>query len=85
MLKEELYKLVKVDNYGRSIIDKQKGFNVILNDFGESSVDLAVTCWVLVSEKNAFGYKIREVIYETLNKHNIEIPFPQRDVHIKEK
>jgi small-conductance mechanosensitive channel len=24
-----------------------------------------------------------ECIYDTLNKNNIEIPFPQRDVHVK--
>ena len=27
---------------------------------------------------------VREVVYNTLNANGIEIPFPQRDVYIKE-
>ena len=26
--------------------------------------------------------RILERVYDTLNEHNIQIPFPQRDVHI---
>ncbi|MCR4825883.1 MAG: mechanosensitive ion channel family protein, partial [Bacteroidales bacterium] len=50
---------------------------------GESSVDLYVVCWVLVEEKAAFIAKVKEVIYNTLNKNKIEIPFPQRDVYVR--
>ena len=38
---------------------------------------------MLVEEKFALTARIKEVIYNTLNQNNIEIPFPQRDVHIK--
>ena len=48
------------------------------------SVDLKVGIWMLVEEKFALTARIKEVIYNTLNKNGIEIPFPQRDVHIKE-
>ena len=51
-------------------------------DFGESSVDLAVVVWMLVEEKIALSSRLREAIYNTLNEHGIEIPFPQRDVHM---
>ena len=27
--------------------------------------------------------RIKEAIYNTLNAHNIEIPYPQRDLHIR--
>ncbi len=81
---EELQKLQRKDKFGRPVIDEEKGFDVLVSDFGESSVDLYVTYWVLVGEKLDFTYKAREVIYDTLNNHHIEIPFPQRDVHIKE-
>lgn len=50
--------------------------------FGESSVDLAVCIWMLVEEKMALTGRVKEIIYNTLNENNIEIPFPQRDVHI---
>ncbi len=51
-------------------------------DFGESSVDLAVVVWMLVEEKIGLSSRLREAIYNTLNEHGIEIPFPQRDVHM---
>ena len=51
-------------------------------DFGESSVDLAVVVWMLVEEKISLSSRLREAIYNTLNEHGIEIPFPQRDVHM---
>ena len=51
-------------------------------DFGESSVDLAVIVWMLVEEKIALSARLRETIYNTLNANGIEIPFPQRDIHM---
>ena len=55
----------------------------MFNDFGDSSVDLFVVCWVLVEEKAAFVAKVKEVIYNTLNKNKIEIPFPQQDIYVR--
>ena len=69
---------------GKSVVDTKQGFKVVFNDFGDSSVDLFVTCWVLVEEKATVVAKIKEVIYNTLNKNKIEIPFPQRDVYIRQ-
>ena len=69
---------------GKNVVDPKQGFKVIFNDFGDSSVDLFVTCWVLVEEKAGVVAKIKEVIYNTLNKNKIEIPFPQRDVYIRQ-
>ena len=56
---------------------------VVFVDFGESSVDLAVAVWMLVEEKIRLSAAIREAVYNTLNQNNIEIPFPQRDVHMR--
>ena len=69
---------------GKSVVDTKQGFKVVFNDFGDSSVDLFVTCWVLVEEKATVVAKIKEVVYNTLNKNKIEIPFPQRDVYIRQ-
>ncbi|MCD7713811.1 MAG: mechanosensitive ion channel family protein [Prevotella sp.] len=61
----------------------RKNSQVIVNlvGFGESSVDLKVLCWVPVANYAVCGSKIMECIYKTLNDNNIEIPFPQLDVH----
>jgi small-conductance mechanosensitive channel len=36
-----------------------------------------------VEERYGYLARARELIYNTLNENGIEIPFPQRDVHIK--
>jgi small-conductance mechanosensitive channel len=63
-------------------VDTKQGFSVLFDNFGESSVDLFVVCWALVEEKYTLAAEAKEIIYEALNAHHIEIPFPQRDVHI---
>ena len=64
--------------------ETKHGVKVGFVDFGDSSVDLFVMCWVLVEEKAVVVAKIKEVIYNTLNKNKVEIPFPQRDIYIRQ-
>ena len=76
---------IQKDNLGRDIIStaKNQTYGVIFNDFGDNSVNLYVTFWVLVEKKIAVCAKIKESIYNTLNANHIEIPFPQRDIYIR--
>lgn len=83
MLINALNKLI-VNKGNRCIIQKKQGFKVVFGDFGESSVDLIVTFWVLVEEKIGFVYKVKETIYNTLQQHKIEIPYPQRDIYVRQ-
>ncbi len=62
--------------------DKQMGISVLLDNFGDNSVDLIIVLWVPVLTKLADVSHIKETVYETLNANHIEIPFPQRDIHI---
>ena len=68
---------------GRDIISTKKPVGVVFDDFGDNSVNLYVTYWVLVEEKFGMTGRVKEAIYNTLNAHNIEIPFPQRDIYIR--
>ena len=68
---------------GRDIISQKKPIDVVFDDFGDNSVNLFVTYWVLVEEKFGMTGRIKEAIYNTLNAHHIEIPFPQRDIYIR--
>ena len=52
--------------------------------FGDSSVNLAVKAYVLVEERFAFVAAANEIIYRVLGENSIEIPFPQRDIHIRQ-
>ena len=84
LLIQELSKLSdQTTATGRPVIQKKQGFNVFFSNFGDNSVDLLVAFWVLVEERISFVYKVKEVIYNTLQQNNIEIPFPQRDVYIR--
>ena len=83
MLVEALNKLV-VNKGNRCIIQKKQGFKVAFDDFGDNSVNLLITFWVLVEEKIEFVYKVKETIYNTLQENNIEIPFPQRDIYVRQ-
>ena len=74
----------KTEN-GQTLTDTNNPVTVAFSDFGESSVDLKVCVWMLVEQKLAITARVKEVIYNTLNKNNIEIPFPQRDLHIHQQ
>ena len=82
MLVDALSPLNYKDKFGRWVVDPDKGFSVLFSNFGESSVDLFVAFWIIVPEKVHFMYKVRETIYQTLNANKVQIPFPQRDLHI---
>lgn len=84
MLVEEVKKLQRIDKYGRELMDSSYGVVVRLAGFGDNSVDLKVYQNVLVEERFKYEAAAKEVIYNTLNRNNVEIPFPQRDVYIKE-
>ncbi|MCF0201836.1 MAG: mechanosensitive ion channel [Bacteroidaceae bacterium] len=74
------YKAANAHMHRPTINDK--GFHVVFKDFGDSSVDLLITYWVLVEQRIPFNAMVKEQIYNALNNAGIEIPFPQRDVHI---
>ena len=64
-------------------IDKKKKVRAVFTEFGDSSVNFQLLCWVDVVKQIYVVSDIMECIYDTLNKNNIEIPFPQRDIHVK--
>lgn len=68
---------------GRPLLRPESEVTVIFNDFGASSVDLLVCYWVLVDQKASFAGRVKESIYNALNAAEIEIPFPQCDVHMR--
>ncbi len=73
----------EVNVHEKSIVQPGIPPTVVFSEFGESSVDLFLCIWILVEEKIGMMARLRELIYNTLNEHGIEIPFPQRDVHMK--
>ena len=61
----------------------EKGVRVVLKSFDDNCITLKILVWVNVLTQYADDGTIMECIYDTLNEHNIEIPFPQREITIK--
>ncbi len=55
---------------------------VIVNNLGDSGVELIVRYWSKYVDAYASGVDLIEQIYETLPKKKISFPFPQLDVRI---
>ena len=64
-------------------IDNRKDVRVVFTEFGDSSINFKLLCWVDAVKQIYAVSDVMECIYDTLNANGIEIPFPQRDVHIK--
>ncbi|MFC3095722.1 mechanosensitive ion channel protein [Alteromonas sediminis] len=55
-----------------------------IDSFGDSGVNMFVEFWMMGVDdgKNRVGGDLLLMIFEALREHNIEIPFPQREVRI---
>ena len=60
--------------------------DVVVNDLGDSSVNLMARWWTDARRSNVIRTKsdvVREIKY-TLDEHGIEIPYPIRTLHVKD-
>ena len=55
-----------------------------IDSFGDSGVNMFVEFWMegIDDGKNRVGGDLLLAVFETLREHNIEIPFPQREVRV---
>ncbi len=59
--------------------------NVWFNNYGDSSLDFNLLVWTtkFIHRPGAFKSELYFDIFEKFKEHNVEIPFPQRDLHIR--
>ena len=56
---------------------------VRFRSFGESALDFDLLCWANNPiDKGRLVHELNQTIYKTFKTEGIEIPFPQRDVHL---
>ena len=62
---------------------QDKDIFVGVKAYGDSSVELMAWAWVLSKDFLTASYDIKEKVKKAFDRENIEIPYPQLDVHIK--
>jgi small conductance mechanosensitive channel len=53
-----------------------------IEEFADSSVNIGMRYWVPTKQYFQILYQANLAVYEALNKAEITIPFPQRDIHM---
>jgi len=64
---------------------KNPGPDVLFDEFGDSSLNFNLRVWTkeFTDRPGVLRSKLYYEVFEKFRQHGIEIPFPQRDVHIK--
>lgn len=64
---------------------KDRKSDVILDSFGDSSVNFLVRVWTrdFSQKPGAMRHEINMAIWDALKENKIEIPFPQLDLHVR--
>ncbi len=57
---------------------------VLFEEFGESSLNFRILCWIPFDRGLSTRSEITTAIYNALNEAGINIPFPQMDIYVKE-
>lgn len=78
----EVIELIKAAIIKLDIVGEQKALQVGIDEFSDSAITIAVRLWTPTISLFDNKYKAYEAIYLALQQANIEIPFPQRTLHI---
>ena len=71
-----------VNNQRHQAIDPEKRAKVVVTEMADSSVNMKLVVWAEAPKRTIVISDMLKLIYDTLNEHNISIPFPQRDIHL---
>lgn len=63
-------------------ISKEPPSRVGIQKFGDSSINIGLRYWIPTQKYFETLYQVNLAVYKHLKARDIEIPFPQRDVHI---
>ena len=71
-----------VNNMHHPWTDPKKKAKTVMTAMNDSSVDFKLFVWADAVKKVYVVSDVLKCVYDTLGENGIEIPFPQRDVHI---
>lgn len=86
--KADIHRAIAVITEAAGKVERVLGYpapKCILTGFGDSSVDLQIRFWIKDPQNGVANVRSEVLleVWDTLKAHDIEIPFPQRDVHLK--
>ena len=65
-------------------IDPSKQIKSVVSEMADSSINFNLFVWADAPKKSYVVSDVLKCVYDTLNENGIAIPFPQRDIHLKE-
>jgi small conductance mechanosensitive channel len=79
---EEAIRIIKntLDEFQE--ISKDPTPRVGIQEFGDSSINIGLRYWIPTRKYFETLYSVNLAVYKQLKQANIEIPFPQRDIHV---
>jgi len=74
----------RLEGHGVGVL-KEPPPTVLFKGFGDSTLNFELLCWTekLLHRKSAFVSEVNYAIWEELRRRRIEIPNPQRDLHLR--
>jgi len=83
-----------IDRVREVLLEAAMGVDAVLRDpppvvrlkaFGDSAIEFEVLGWTreLLQARGEFISRVNYAVHDALKKNGIEIPFPQRDLHLK--
>lgn len=78
----EVVELLKETMLTLDTVDENTKLQVGIDEFSDSAITIAIRLWAPTVSLYETKYKAYASIYTALDKANIHIPFPQRDLHI---
>jgi small conductance mechanosensitive channel len=64
------------------IVGEERLPQIGIEEFGDSSINISIRLWTPTANFYDAKFKAYKAIYLALKENNVEIPFPQRDVHL---
>ena len=71
-----------VNNLHHQWMDPKKPVKSVVSEMADSSVNFKLFVWAEAPKKSYVISDVLKCVYNTLKDHDIQIPFPQRDVHL---
>ena len=71
-----------VNGLNHEWMDPEKQVKSVVYEMGDSSVNFKLFVWADAVKKSYVISDVLKCVYDTLAANHIEIPFPQRDIHI---